>query len=127
LLVGRKLIGPSQPFEYDLHRAAFGLFLDKADGVGPQTPILLDEGYSCHWRTGHAATTVARQPPATCMTCMCYLTASHANKRTNKPAREKAGTHEQLQAMSALGQKRTHAVQQRMSALPPKADMCGDC
>ena len=27
--------------------------------------------------------------------------------------------------MSALGQKRTHAVQQRMSALPPKADMCG--
>src|SRR5215469_16078258 len=25
--------------------------------------------------------------------------------------------------MSALGQKRTHAVQQRMSALPPKADI----
>src|SRR5215475_8515823 len=27
-------------------------------------------------------------------------------------------------AMSALGQKRTHAVQQGMSALHPKADMC---
>jgi hypothetical protein len=25
--------------------------------------------------------------------------------------------------MSALGQKQTHAVQQRMSALPPKADI----
>ena len=29
------------------------------------------------------------------------------------------------QCMSALGQKRTLAVQNRMSALPPKADMCG--
>jgi hypothetical protein len=27
--------------------------------------------------------------------------------------------------MSALGQKRTHAAQHVMSALPPKADMCG--
>ena len=27
--------------------------------------------------------------------------------------------------MSALGQKRTCAVQKGMSALPPKADMCG--
>jgi len=27
--------------------------------------------------------------------------------------------------MSALGQKQTFAVQERMSALPPKADMCG--
>jgi hypothetical protein len=27
--------------------------------------------------------------------------------------------------MSALGHKRTFAVQKRMSALPPKADMCG--
>ena len=27
--------------------------------------------------------------------------------------------------MSALGQKRTFAVQKGMSALPPKADMCG--
>jgi hypothetical protein len=27
--------------------------------------------------------------------------------------------------MSALGQKRTYAVQTVMSALPPKADMCG--
>jgi hypothetical protein len=27
--------------------------------------------------------------------------------------------------MSALGQKQTHAVQNGMSALPPKADMCG--
>ena len=27
--------------------------------------------------------------------------------------------------MSALGQKRTFAVQYVMSALPPKADMCG--
>ena len=27
--------------------------------------------------------------------------------------------------MSALGHKRTYAVQQPMSALPPKADMCG--
>src|SRR5262245_37696124 len=27
--------------------------------------------------------------------------------------------------MFALGQKQTHAVQQRMSALPLKADMCG--
>ena len=27
--------------------------------------------------------------------------------------------------MSALGQKRTRAVQNGMSALPPKADMCG--
>src|SRR5262245_32592043 len=27
-------------------------------------------------------------------------------------------------AMSALGQKRTYAVQKGMSALPPKADMC---
>jgi hypothetical protein len=27
--------------------------------------------------------------------------------------------------MSALGQKRTYAVQKAMSALPPKADMCG--
>ena len=26
--------------------------------------------------------------------------------------------------MSALGQKRTYALQQAMSALPPKADMC---
>jgi hypothetical protein len=26
--------------------------------------------------------------------------------------------------MSALGQKQTFAVQKRMSALPPKADMC---
>jgi hypothetical protein len=31
----------------------------------------------------------------------------------------------QLAAMSALGQKQTFAVQNRMSALPPKADMCG--
>src|SRR5262245_3306022 len=28
------------------------------------------------------------------------------------------------QPMSALGQKRTHAVQHLMSALPPKADIC---
>ena len=28
-------------------------------------------------------------------------------------------------AMSALGHKRTYAVQKAMSALPPKADMCG--
>ena len=28
-------------------------------------------------------------------------------------------------SMSALGQKRTCAVHSRMSALPPKADMCG--
>jgi len=27
--------------------------------------------------------------------------------------------------MPALGHKRTFAVQNRMSALPPKADMCG--
>ena len=27
--------------------------------------------------------------------------------------------------MSALGHKRTYAVQEPMSALPPKADMCG--
>ena len=27
--------------------------------------------------------------------------------------------------MSALGQKQTCAVQKRVSALPPKADMCG--
>ena len=27
--------------------------------------------------------------------------------------------------MSALGHKRTYAVQQAMSALPPRADMCG--
>ena len=27
--------------------------------------------------------------------------------------------------MSALGQKRTYAAQKGMSALPPKADMCG--
>ena len=27
--------------------------------------------------------------------------------------------------MSALGQKQTFAVQKGMSALPPKADMCG--
>jgi hypothetical protein len=27
--------------------------------------------------------------------------------------------------MSALGQKPTYALQQAMSALPPKADMCG--
>jgi len=27
--------------------------------------------------------------------------------------------------MSALGQKQTYAVQQAMSALPPKADICG--
>jgi hypothetical protein len=27
--------------------------------------------------------------------------------------------------MSALGHKRTYAVQEGMSALPPKADMCG--
>jgi len=27
--------------------------------------------------------------------------------------------------MSALGHKRTYAVQKVMSALPPKADMCG--
>jgi hypothetical protein len=27
--------------------------------------------------------------------------------------------------MSALGQKQTYAVQLGMSALPPKADMCG--
>jgi len=27
--------------------------------------------------------------------------------------------------MSALGQKQTYAVQQGMSALPPKANMCG--
>ena len=27
--------------------------------------------------------------------------------------------------MSALGHKQTYAVQKRMSALPPKADMCG--
>jgi hypothetical protein len=35
-----------------------------------------------------------------------------------KPARWKG------LAMSALGQKRTFAVQNAMSALPPKADMC---
>ena len=29
------------------------------------------------------------------------------------------------QSMSALGQKQTFALQQVMSALPPKADMCG--
>jgi hypothetical protein len=29
------------------------------------------------------------------------------------------------QGMSALGQKQTYAVQNGMSALPPKADMCG--
>ena len=30
-----------------------------------------------------------------------------------------------IAAMSALGQKQTCAVQTGMSALPPKADMCG--
>ena len=30
-----------------------------------------------------------------------------------------------MPTMSALGQKRTCAVQNVMSALPPKADMCG--
>ena len=30
-----------------------------------------------------------------------------------------------IYAMSALGHKRTFAVQNAMSALPPKADMCG--
>jgi hypothetical protein len=30
-----------------------------------------------------------------------------------------------VQAMSALGQKQTCAVHKGMSALPPKADMCG--
>jgi hypothetical protein len=30
-----------------------------------------------------------------------------------------------LVAMSALGQKQTFATQKGMSALPPKADMCG--
>ena len=29
-----------------------------------------------------------------------------------------------VRPMSALGQKQTFAVQKRMSALPPKADMC---
>ena len=31
----------------------------------------------------------------------------------------------QLSRMSALGHKRTYAVQKGTSALPPKADMCG--
>ena len=30
-----------------------------------------------------------------------------------------------MRRMSALGQKQTFAVQNAMSALPPKADMCG--
>jgi hypothetical protein len=30
-----------------------------------------------------------------------------------------------IRAMSALGQKQTFAPQKVMSALPPKADMCG--
>ena len=32
---------------------------------------------------------------------------------------------ETLHRMSALGQKQTFAAQKAMSALPPKADMCG--
>ena len=32
---------------------------------------------------------------------------------------------DRLHGMSALGQKRTCAAQKGMSALPPKADMCG--
>jgi len=30
-----------------------------------------------------------------------------------------------MSAMSALGQKQTYAVHNGMSALPPRADMCG--
>ena len=32
---------------------------------------------------------------------------------------------DRLHGMSALGQKQTRAAQKVMSALPPKADMCG--
>ena len=42
------------------------------------------------------------------------------------PHKGKAGVYrgEGKYAMSALGQKQTFAVQNGMSALPPKADMC---
>jgi hypothetical protein len=45
---------------------------------------------------------------------MDYLQAA-ADAYVTLPARK----------MSALGQKRTSALQKSMSALPPKADMCG--
>jgi hypothetical protein len=37
-----------------------------------------------------------------------------------------SGPHAVHMLMSALGQKQTYALQNGMSALPPKADMCGD-
>jgi hypothetical protein len=43
--------------------------------------------------------------------------------KCNKASQNKGSRPSSL--MSALGQKQTYAPQQAMSALPPKADMCG--
>jgi len=43
--------------------------------------------------------------------------------RANPPTKQPGDTFHPTM-MSALGQKQTYALQQAMSALPPKADMC---
>jgi hypothetical protein len=47
---------------------------------------------------------------------------SHADTGNGVP--REFGADRLIEGMSALGQKRTYAVQKGMSALPPKADMC---
>ena len=54
---------------------------------------------------------------------MCPLRT--CSKQGLKPSTLRTGGELQSGPMSALGQKRTCAAQNSMSALPPKADMCG--
>src|SRR5262249_719645 len=70
--------------------------------------------------SGHAATA----PPTKRMNWRRLIVTPEAQARNGSNLRERSGGGG-LGPMSALGHKRTCAVQKAMSALPPKADMCG--
>jgi hypothetical protein len=68
----------------------------------------------------------AAAPPRSVMNCrLCMCPLRTRREQGLKPSTLRSGGEWQSGPMSALGQKRTSAPQQVMSALPSKADMCG--
>jgi hypothetical protein len=61
-----------------------------------------------------------------CVTLNLKMHDSPSNKfATSLSIRAGRSPGSELAHMSVLGQKQTYALQNAMSALPPKADMCG--
>src|SRR4029077_14469491 len=81
---------------------------------------ILNSGLYCAAASGPAwkrpAVTMRRMTLHFMATPACSVSTQNSNPK---------GGRMRGQPMSALGQKPTYALQQAMSALPPKADMCG--